>query len=99
MGINTEILQYHLDRSGPRQCNMITFQVMAFSEMSPHDDYAIRTFDQSINNQVRMYHARAHHTDCPHVGGILQAGYTCKISSGIRTPVAKKSDYFGFKII
>jgi hypothetical protein len=78
---------------------MITFQVMAFSKMSPHDDYAIRTFDQSINNQVRMNHTRAHHPDRPHVGGILQAGYTCKISSGIRTPVAKKADDFGFKVI
>jgi hypothetical protein len=99
MGINTEILQNHPDSFCACQCNMITFQVMAFSEMSPHDDYAIRTFGQSINNQLRMYHARAHHTNRPHVWGILQTGYTCKISSGIRAPVAKKSDDFGFKVI
>jgi hypothetical protein len=77
---------------------MITFQVMAFSEMSPHYDYAIRTFGQGINYQVRMNHARAHHPYRTHVRGILQTGYTRQISPGIRAPVAKKSDDVGFKV-
>jgi hypothetical protein len=78
---------------------MITFQVMAFSKMSPHDDDAIRTFDQSIDYQVRVNHARAHYPDRTHVGRILHTGYTGQVSPGICAPVAKKTDDFGFKLI
>jgi hypothetical protein len=77
---------------------MITFQVMAFSQVSPHDDDAIGTFNQSIDYQVRVNHARAHYPDGTHVWRILHTGDTRQVSPGICAPVAEKSDDFGFKV-
>ena len=87
-GVHGHVLKDHSDSFRTGQCNVITFQVMAFSQVSPHNDYAIRTLGQGIDHQVRMNHARAHDSYRAHVWWILHSGNARQVASGIGAPSA-----------
>jgi hypothetical protein len=65
------ILQNDADRLTAGQCFVITFQVMAFTQVSAHQEDAVGAFAQSIHHQLRMDHARTHDPHRAHVGRIL----------------------------
>jgi hypothetical protein len=71
--IDADIFQDEPNGFGAGQGFVITFQVMAFAQVSPHDDDAVGTFAEGVHHQVRMNHPGAHHPHRPHVGGVLQA--------------------------
>ena len=62
-GIDSEILENELRALSPGQCFVITIQVMTFAEVSAHDDDAVRSFAQGVNDQVGVNHAGAHDPD------------------------------------
>jgi hypothetical protein len=78
---------------------MITFQVMAVAQVSPHDQNAVDAFMEGVHHQVGMHHAGAIHPDDPEVGGILHPGDAGQVSPGIGAPVAEESKDYGFKIV
>ena len=73
----------------------ITLQVMAVADMSPGDQDAIRTLVKSVEQKARMDTSRAHQPNQADVGWILQARNPCQVGTGIRAPVAQKSNYPG----
>jgi hypothetical protein len=97
LGINARIFQDRLDNGASGQGFFITFQVMAFPGMSPHDNDTVSPFAKSFYHHFRVDHAGTHHPDCPEVWRILDAHYSCQIPAGICTPVAQKTDDFRLK--
>jgi hypothetical protein len=95
LGIDSAVLQNDSNDLGTGQGFVITFQVMAFTQMSAHDNDAVGPLAESIYHQVRMHHAGAHNAHGAHVGRILQPGHPGQIAARIRAPVAKKSDNGG----
>jgi hypothetical protein len=96
LGIDSAVLQNDLNDLGTGQGFVITFQVMAFAQVSAHDNDAVGPLAESIYHQVRMDHAGAHDAHGTHVGRILQPGHPGQITARICAPVAKKSDNDGF---
>jgi hypothetical protein len=78
---------------------MITFQVMAGAQVSPHDQNAVDAFVQGVHHQVGMHHPGAIYPDDPQVGGILQPGDTGQVSPGISAPVAEEAKNYWFEIV
>jgi hypothetical protein len=76
----------------------ITFQVMAITEVSPGNQYAVAPFSECFDDENRIDPAGAHDAYGPDVGWVLQSGYTRKISTCICAPVTKKCYDFGFEV-
>jgi hypothetical protein len=77
---------------------VITFQVMAFTGMSPGDPDAVCTFPQGGQKEFGTHPAGARYPDNPDIGRILHSADTGKIGSPIAAPVAQKSHNFWFPI-
>ena len=75
---------------------VITFQVMAFTGMSPGDPNAICTFSQGCQEEFGIHPSCAGDADDPDVGRILHPADPGKISGAITAPVAQKSRNFRF---
>jgi hypothetical protein len=97
--IDPQILQDDADGGGAAQGFDITVQVMAFTEVSAHDDDAVGSLAQGTHHQVRMDHPRAHHPDGAHVGRVLQPGDAGEVAAGIGAPVAQKTDDRRFEVV
>jgi hypothetical protein len=67
---------------------VITFQVMAFSGMSPGNPDAVGSFPQSCQEKLRAHASRAGNTDNPDIGWIFHPAHSGKIGGTITTPVA-----------
>jgi hypothetical protein len=78
---------------------VITFQVMAFTGMSPGNPDAVRTFAQGGQKEFGTHPAGARYPDNPDIGRILHSADARQIGSPIAAPVAKKSDNFRFPIV
>ena len=75
----------------------ITVQVMAISDMSPGDQYAVKSAFQTIDDKNRIYPAGAHDSDGPYGGGILNSRYTGLVRTCIGAPVAEEGQDFWSK--
>jgi hypothetical protein len=78
---------------------MITFQVMAVAQVSPHDHDAVDAFIQGMDYQVGVHHPGAVHPDDPQVGGILHAGDARQVRTGISAPVTEEAKDYWFEIV
>jgi hypothetical protein len=72
---------------------------MAFTEVSPTHENTIRAIDKPINEEDGIYPAGAHHPDHPDMVRVLKPSHPSRISRGIATPVAEKTEDFRFKDI
>jgi hypothetical protein len=78
---------------------VITFQVMAFTGMSPGDPDAVGTFPQSGQKEFGTHAAGARNPDDPDIGRIFHSADTGQIGGSIAAPVAQKSHNFWFPIV
>jgi hypothetical protein len=67
---------------------VITFQVMAFTRMSPRHPDAIGTFPQSRQKKFRIHPSGAGNADHPDIGRVFHPADTGKIGGSIAAPVA-----------
>jgi len=77
---------------------VITFQVMAFTGMSPGDPNTICTFTQGCQEEFGIHPSCAGDADDPDVGRIYYPADAGKISGAIAAPIAQKSRNFWFPI-
>ena len=78
---------------------VITGPVMTFPEVSTTGKYPVCAVDKSFKDKNGIYPAGAHDPDDPNMGWILKSGNACCVRRSITTPVAKKSEYFGFILV
>jgi hypothetical protein len=64
--------EHHLGGFTSGEGFVITFQVMAFPEVSAHHEHPVRPPVEGLQDEVGMHHARAHDADRAHVRGVLQ---------------------------
>ena len=67
---------------------VITFQVMAFTGMSPGDPNAVCTFTQGSQEEFGIHPPCAGNADDPDVGRIFHPADAGKISGAIAAPIA-----------
>ena len=89
--VDTGIFKDDANDLGAGQGFVITVQVMAFTQVSAHDDHAVSPALECFDHQVGVHHARAHDPHGAHVGRILQARDAGQVPTGIGAPVAQKS--------
>jgi hypothetical protein len=77
---------------------VITFQVMAFSGMSPGHPDAVCTFTQSGKKEFGTHPPGAGNPDHPDVGRIFHPADAGQVSRAVAAPVAQKSHNFWFPI-
>ncbi len=70
---------------------------MTFARMSAHHHNTVRPFFQGIEHQIWMNHTGTHDPDGFHVRGIFKPGHPSKVSAGVGTPIAEKSDNCRFE--
>jgi hypothetical protein len=78
---------------------VITFQVMAFTGMSPGDPDAVCAFPQSGQKEFGAHSAGTRYTDNPDVGRILHSADAGQVRGPVAAPVAQKSHNFWFPVI
>jgi hypothetical protein len=76
----------------------ITVQVMAVADVSPGNQYAVRTHLKCLQDEIRVDTARTHYPDNTHIGWILKTADSCKVGSRICTPATCKCHYLWAKI-
>ena len=76
---------------------IITVQVMAVSKASPTHKHAIHAFLKSAQNMVRRDSARAHHSNHPNIGRVLQSTNPSQVSSGVCSPGTQKAQDRGLE--
>jgi len=67
---------------------VITFQVMAFTGMSPGDPDAVGTFPQGRQEKLRIHPAGARNPDDPDVGRVLHPADAGQVGGPVAAPVA-----------
>ena len=64
---------------------------MTFTKVSATGKYAVRPGGKALYDKNRVDPARAHYSDSPQVGRILESADTCRVSCRIAAPVTKKA--------
>jgi hypothetical protein len=77
---------------------VITFQVMAFTGMSPGYPDAVSAFPHGRQEKFRIHPAGARDSDDPDVGRVFHPADAGKIGGPITAPVTQKSRNFWFPI-
>jgi hypothetical protein len=77
---------------------VITFQVMAFTGMSPRYPNPVCSLPQGGQKEFGTHPTGARYSDNPDVGWIFHSADTGKIGSPIAAPVAQESYNFWFPI-
>jgi hypothetical protein len=77
---------------------VITFQVMAFSGMSPGHPDAVCSFTQGGKKELGTHPSGAGYPDHPDIGRIFHPADAGQIGRAIAAPVAQKSHNFWFPI-
>jgi hypothetical protein len=67
---------------------VITFQVMAFSRMSPRNPNCIGTLSQGGQGEFGTHATGAWDADDADIGRVFHAANTCQVSGTIAAPVA-----------
>jgi hypothetical protein len=89
--------EHHLGGFTSGEGFVITFQVMAFPEVSAHHDDPVRPALEGLEHEIGVHHARAHHAHGTHVRRILQPAHTRQVPAGVSAPVAEKPQNHRFK--
>jgi hypothetical protein len=76
---------------------VITFQVMAFTRMSPGYPYAVGALPESGQNEFGAHPAGAGDADHPDVGRVLHTADAGQIRCAVAAPIAEKAYDFRFK--
>jgi hypothetical protein len=76
---------------------IITNLVMAFTELSPTNKDTIHTRLESGKDEQGIHSPGTHNPDSSYIRRVLKAGYPGRVCCGITAPVAKKTEYLGFK--
>ncbi len=76
---------------------VITFQVMAVSEVSPKHQYTVKTAPQALYDVQRVNPSGTESPDNSDRRGVLESGHTGQIGAGVRAPVAEKCEHLWFK--
>jgi len=90
-----EILQQGEFSSGV----IITFQVMAFTRVSPRNPNAIGALHQSRQNELWTHPGRARDPYGPYVRRVLNPIYSSQIAGSITAPAAQEGRNLWFPII
>jgi hypothetical protein len=77
-------------------CVVITFQVMAFSGMSPGDPYAVSAFAKCGEEKFGAHPACTWYSNDTNIRGIFHTTDPREISCSVTAPIAEKSNNFGF---
>jgi hypothetical protein len=77
---------------------VITFQVMAFTGVSPGYPDAVSTFPQGRQKEFRIHPSGARNPDDPDIGRVFHPAHSGKIGGTITAPVTQKSRNFRFPI-
>jgi hypothetical protein len=77
-------------------CVIITFQVMAFSGMSPGDPNAVRTLTDCGEKKLGAHPTGAWDSNDTNIGGIFHSADPRQIGCSVTAPVAQKRNDFGF---
>ena len=75
-------------------CIIITFQVMAFTRMSPRHPDGVGTLTEGRQNEFGTHPARAGNPDDPNIGWIFHAADARKIGGAVAAPVTQKTQDF-----
>jgi hypothetical protein len=75
---------------------VITFQVMAFTRVSPGNPDSIRTLPEAGQYEFGAHAAGAWNPDYPDGRGVFHAAYAGQVGSAIAAPVAQKTQDFRF---
>jgi hypothetical protein len=86
-------LQSHVLHEVLKQCKfsagiVITFQVMAFTGMSPGNPYSICSFPESRQEKLGTHAPGTRNADDPDIGRIIHPAHPCQISCAVATPGA-----------
>jgi hypothetical protein len=76
----------------------ISIDIMAVSGVTSTDQDRIGSLKQGFYYIFRVNHAGTHDPNQPHIGRISQSGSSGQIRSGIRAPVANKSNDRRFEV-
>jgi len=79
-------------------CVVITFQVMAFSGMSPGGPDAVGALAEGGQYELGAQAPGTRNTDNPDIGRIFHASHTRQIRSPVTAPVTKEAYDFRFPI-
>jgi hypothetical protein len=77
---------------------VITFQVMAFTGMSPGYPDAVSSFPHGRQEKLRIHPAGARNPDDPDIGRVFHPADSGKVGGSITAPVAQESRNFWFPI-
>ena len=86
--IEPDAFHQPLDHEHPLCSLEVTFKIVAVTEMTSGDKYSVRTICKCFQDEERIDPARAHDTDNPYIGRVLDTTATCQVGSCIGTPVA-----------
>jgi hypothetical protein len=75
---------------------IITFQVMAFTGMSPRHPDAVGPLTQGGQEKFRIHPPGAGDPNRPDVGWIFHPSDACQVGSTIAAPIAQKGNNFRF---
>ncbi len=89
--VDPAVCEHYLDRHISRVCLLITFQVMAFTEVSTNSEDPVGPPGNSVDDDFRVDHSGAHHPDYAQIRWILQSTDPSQVSSGESSPGAQKS--------
>src|SRR5210317_1443693 len=88
-------LFYKLD---PPPSLEISVDIIAVSGVTSADQDRIGPLKQGLDHIFGVNHAGAHDPNQPHIGRISQSGSSSQIRSGVRAPVANKSNDGRFEV-
>jgi len=86
--IKADTLQQALDHEHPLGCLVVALKIVAVTKVASRYEDTIGTVSECLQYEECIDTARAHNTDNPDVGGVLDTAATGKVSTGIGTPVA-----------
>jgi hypothetical protein len=97
-GLDTHVFHQIIEQGEFAARVIITFQVMAFSRMSPGHPHAVGTFFERRQCKFNAHSPGAGDPDHADIGWILHTPHTRKIRGTVAAPVTQETDYFGFPV-
>jgi hypothetical protein len=99
LGLEAKVFQHQVNAFGSGLGFYITFQVMAFTQVSPTYDDTIGALGEGVDDEIGVDHTGAHDPDDAAVGWVLDPGDPGQVGAGVGAPVAEKGDDQGLELI
>jgi len=87
-GFNPNVFKQVLQECKLSSGIVITFQVMAFTRVSPGHPHTVRAVTEGSQDKLGAHPARAGHTDNPEIGRVLKTANPGQIRCTVTAPVA-----------